>query len=201
MKRAILGLAMGLLFLFVPVQLLAQDGLFLGGHLNGTAYSPEEIGEIDEDSDTETGYGFSGIVGYGFGAIAPYAKVSWASMSGDDESNDEAPDLIHLDIGARLSLPLAALVPYINAAYTIQRLQMDYGDSTLKANGSGFTGGVGLQILFGSLALDAAINVTSGEFTELEFNDQTQDLEDANNTTTRFDIGLVFFTGGGDEER
>jgi hypothetical protein len=200
MKRGILGLALGLLFLLVPAQLLAQDGLFLGGHLNGTAYSPEDISELDEDSDTETGYGLSGIVGYGFGAIGVYAKGSGAIMTGDDEeASEDDPMFYHLDIGARLSLPIAALVPYINAAYTFQRLSQDIGDQSFTAKGSGLTGGAGIQLLFGSLALDAALNVTAGEFSEVEFNGQTQELEDATNTTVRFDVGLVFFLGGGDE--
>lgn len=199
MKRTYLGLGFGLLFLLVPMHLTAQQGLFLGGYLNGTAFSPDAIDEIDEDSETESGYGFSGIAGYSFGAIAPFAKLSWATMSGDEDGNDDGPALVHLDVGARLSLPLAALVPYINAAYTFQQIRQDFQGETYKVKGSGITGGVGLQILFGQIALEAALNVTSGKFTEVEYGDQSMDIEEADNTTTRFDLGVVFFTGGNDD--
>lgn len=191
MKRAALGLALGAAFLFLPGLTLAQQsGLFLGAAFNGSALS------FEDSEDTENGGGVSAIIGYGAGTIAPYARLSAASMSAsEDDDGDNDYVLGFLDLGARAGFPVGGLVPYLNGAFTVQLARFDVGDDTADYSGTGFTFGGGLLYFFGSAALDASVSVTSGKFTELSYGDESVGIE-TETTTARLDIGVTFFTRG-----
>lgn len=194
MKRAIMGSTLIVAYLLVPGQAAAQQGLFYGAAGNYSILS------VENSDSNETGLGATGLIGYGLGMIAPYAKLVYGSISSDGDSDDGSYTLIQGEAGARVNFPQESFTPFVNGGLAYQRLSGDSGGETYTVSGSGFVFGAGiLYFLGGTMALEAALNVLSGSFSNSEYAGQSRDI-DISNTTYRVDLGVTVFTGPDGQE-
>jgi hypothetical protein len=158
-------------------------GFMLNGHLNGSALSVE--GE-----NTESGGGLGLKLGYGFtDAIAIVAALDGAIINGED-GDDYA--LGHFDLGLQFNLlgPASAFRPYALIAFSSRAAIMDVDGDDLNLTGTGPTFGGGFRYFFRpALAVDVALSLTGGGFSEAEFKGQTEEL-DVDARSSRFNVGL-----------
>lgn len=183
------------LLLMAATPALAQrsstNGFNIGLHLNGSSITIEEFGFDDE---TNSGGGGGLVLGYGFGERAAlYLNFDGAAINADEA--DEYT-LGHGDLGVLLHFgsPYAALRPYVDLGLTgrVATFQTDIGDVNI--SGGALTVGGGLKYFFTpGLALDAALKLSFGQFTEVELNGRTADIDDIDANTGRFNIGLVWY--------
>lgn len=188
--------------LLAPVVAEAQSrpsGLWLNGHLNGSTFQSDGLPE------PETGGG----MGFGAGwAITPgvmvFMHVDGAMMPG--ETSDSNYRLGHADLGLRLSANLGTWAPYVVVAGTARTMRWEdvavpgpfgpvYYDMTLR--GGAATGGIGLQkMITRKLAVDGALLVTRGKFSEGEVDERPVVLETYEADTGRLVIGLSWYSRG-----
>lgn len=176
-------------------------GLMLNAHLSGNGITISEEGDED-DSETESGAGLGFMVGYGFSeSLALYLNVDGAAVKYEDEEDGDERALGHADLGVRFSFggSGSALRPYLNAAISGVSESYEPGDDVeITISGGGVTVGGGLQYFFSrSLALDAALQGTFGNFSEIEIEgaDAEVDLQDeidADFTSARLQLGLTW---------
>lgn len=158
----------------------STSGFMLNAHLAGTS-----IGGTVEDAESESGGGIGLAVGYGFNErVTLLLNVDAARMEyedGEDEDLDDGEyDLATADLALRFSFGGTAqkLRPYVTTGFT-GVVMGDEGDGLeLSTSGGGITLGGGLEyFLTPSLALDAALNVTTGSFTTVELDGDEEDLD------------------------
>lgn len=151
-----------------------------------------------EDTETQTGGGLGLGLGYGFGErFALVINLDAASVTSDDaDAGDEDLALAHFDIGGRLNFgsTASAIRPYVNAFISGVAEGEGEGDDAVVISGGGFTVGGGLQYFFSpSLALDAALQGTFGEFTKIQVGDESAEIdEDFKFTTARLQLGVTW---------
>lgn len=158
----------------------STSGFMLNAHLTGTSLS----GTVD-DSDAESGGGVGLALGYGFNErITLLLNVDASRMEyeeGEDEDLDDGEfDLATADLALRLNFgnPGQRLRPYVTTGFTGVVMGDETEDVELAIAGGGITLGGGLEYFFTrSLALDAALNVTTGSFTTVEVDDEEEDLD------------------------
>jgi opacity protein-like surface antigen len=183
----------------LSAQASKNAGFMLNAHLSGNSIQ-WDLGEIDPDAETdaETGGGFGVGLGYGFGErFAVIVNLDAATVSYPDDNEDDGERaLVHFDIGGRFNFgsTASALRPYVNAAITGVAEGEGEGDEQVLVSGSGFSVGGGLQYFFTpSLALDAGLQGTFGNFTEVTLGDESTELdEDISFTTARLQLGVTW---------
>lgn len=156
------------------------SGFMLNAHLTGAS-----VAGTVEDSESESGGGIGLALGYGFNErVTLLLNVDASRMeyaNGEDGDLDDGEyDLATADLALRFSFggPERKLRPYVTTGFT-GLVQADEADDVeLAISGGGITLGGGLEYFFTrSLALDAALNVTSGSFTMFEVDDEEEDLD------------------------
>lgn len=179
----------------VQAQRSNTRGLFLNAHLNATT-----IGYDQDDFDTQTGGGLGVQFGYGVSnLVALFLGVDGSVMSNEDV--EDAFTLAHVDVGAQFNFgkPRSAARPYGVIALTFRQATFDLGEGNrafeVDFSGGGLTLGGGLKYFFSrAVALDVGLNLTFGEFTDVEVGGVTvQDALDLNATSGRFVVGLSWF--------
>lgn len=156
------------------------SGFMLNAHLTGTSLA----GTV-EDADAESGAGFGLAAGYGFNErVTLLLNVDAARMEyeeGEDEDLDDGEfDLATADLALRFNFgtPAQKLRPYVTTGFTGVVMGDEAEELELSISGGGITLGGGLEYFFTpSLALDAALNVTTGSFTTVELDDEEEDLD------------------------
>lgn len=207
----ILAATTGALLLAAPSAALAQSavtstapassskGFFLGGHLNGSSVTADDLSE-----DARSGGGAGLHLGWGFTPrLALFSELTVASL--DDEEGGTV-GFGHFDIGVRYAFtsPTRRLVPSIEAAITGRSLAQDdsdLGDGTtgdVSLSGAGFTIGGGVQYYVRpTVALGAAIKWTGGKFSKAEVDGTEIDDLDIDATSARFNIGVTWYPMAG----
>jgi hypothetical protein len=182
----------------------APTKFFIGAALNGSAVQSDDL----TDGDVESGGGLGLQLGYAFTPkFALFVDGVGASMSPDV---GESYGLGHFDIGARwqFSNPSRALVPFVDVALTGRAAVQedvtfydDFGNSEtgdLSLSGAGFSFGGGLNYHFTPrFALSTGLRWTVGEMSRVKFNNVSVDDLELDATTTRFNLGFVWYPRGG----
>lgn len=157
----------------------STSGFMLNAHVTGTSLA----GTVD-DSDAQSGAGIGLAVGYGFNErVTLLLNVDAARMEYEDEDADQDDgefDLATADLALRFNFgsPAQKLRPYVTTGFTGVVQADEAEDIELAISGGGITLGGGLEYFFTpSLALDAALNVTTGSFTTVELDDEEEDLD------------------------
>ena len=170
-------------------------GIFLNAHLNATT-----IGYDDDDFNTQSGGGLGIQFGYGVSNLVTlFIGVDGSVMSSEDVDGSYA--LAHVDLGSQFNFgkPRSAVRPYGVIALTFRQATFDLegGNQNVEIDfsGGGLTLGGGLKYFFSrAVALDVGLNLTFGEFTDVQVGGVTvQDALDLNATSGRFMVGLSWF--------
>ncbi|HSA56173.1 MAG TPA: outer membrane beta-barrel protein [Gemmatimonadaceae bacterium] len=179
--------------------------LFLGLSLGGTSL---ELEDPDDEFGTarEQGGGASFRLGYGFTSLfALYIEGAAASI----DSEGETFELAHGDIGARFHFgnPSRAFIPFLDLAFTARAIAVDDfvlfdGQGTqigdLEISGSGISFGGGLLWFFNpKWALDVGLQVTTGEFDTIKFDNISLSGLEIDATSARLKMGVSWFPMSG----
>jgi opacity protein-like surface antigen len=181
----------------LDAQVSKNSGFMLNVHLAGNSIKWDVEGE---DTETETGGGLGLGLGYGFGErFALVVNLDAASVSSDGEgAEDEDLALAHFDIGGRLNFgsTASAVRPYLNVAFSgvAEGTTNEDADENVTISGAAYTLGGGLQYFFSPrFALDAALQGSFGEFTQIQVGDESTEFdEDVKFTTARLQLGVTW---------
>ena len=169
-------------------------GIFLNAHLNAAS-----IGYDEDEFDTQTGGGLGVQIGYGVSnLITLFLGVDGSVMSNDDV--EDSFTLTHVDLGAQFNLgkPRSAARPYGVIALTFRQATFEFDNANapeVDFSGGGLTLGGGLKyFLSRALALDVGLNLTFGQFSDVEVGGVTiNNALDINATSGRLAVGLSWF--------
>jgi hypothetical protein len=177
------------------------SGLFLGLGLNGSSIQSDDL-----SSNTESGGGLAGELGYGFTRhFALFINTSAARIS----STTGDFDLGHFDVGARWNFasPSRSIAPFLDVAYGGRAAmesdvvlydetgQPHQGDLSIIGTGLSFGGGLN-YFVSPSWALGGALKWTTGEFSRVQFDKVSVDGFEIDATSARFNLGFTWFPGG-----
>jgi hypothetical protein len=178
--------------------------LFLGAALNGSSIKFE-----GESAPTETGGGLSLQLGYGFTPKFALFLEGSAGPIEPEDAGDEKWTLGHFDIGARYHFGSSAskVRPFLEAALTGRSLMAtdaDFDDDPTTApsevtfSGAGFTVGGGLLYFFNpKWAFNGGVKWTTGEFSTVKVDNVSVTGFEADATSARINLGVVWFPKGG----
>lgn len=179
----------------------STKGLFLGVHLNGSAVNIDDL-----SPDTESGGGIGVHAGYGF--TPNLALVLEATAARLDLEGDETM-LAHVDLSLRYAFtsPTRRFVPYVEAGYAGRALaandvmwvedDMIY-EADLSLSGAGPSLGGGFHYyLSPTLAFGAGLKWMGGEFDEITIDDVSVSGLGLDASSTRVNLTLTWFPGGG----
>ncbi|MGB3543704.1 outer membrane beta-barrel protein [Rubrivirga sp.] len=150
--------------------------------------------EDDFDQD-DSGGGISVRLGYGFSPVFTlYLGVSGATVDGD--TNGVIRDEYRFaagEIGARLNLNRgSAWRPYLDVS--LRGVTASDDDVELEFTGGGVAFGGGLAYFVSpTVALDAAVRIGGGEFSEVDFGVIAFDLEESGYGEGRFSLGITAY--------
>jgi hypothetical protein len=174
-------------------------GWFLGIGLHFSGINADDLSE-----DTEVGTGAFLQAGFGFTPrLALFLEGSGAQM--DSEDSDETWMLSHGDLGLRYHFwaPGRRFVPFVEGAVsgwagTDDDAEFGTQRGELEITGAGLTFGGGFLYYFTNrLALAGHLKFTRGEFNSVRFENVTVDGFDIDATSTRVNLGVSWFLGGG----
>ena len=172
--------------------------LMLSLALNGTSIDSDDI-----DAESESGGGFNAQVGWGFTPMFTLlAGVGGARMGGEEDDFV----LVHFDILGRFNFrsPNHALVPFVEVGFSGRVAGQDDVDISanggppqtvdLEMAGGAFTFGGGVNYFVSQwVALGANIQVSTGEFTEVEFDNVTIEGFEIDVTSARLNLGVTMY--------
>lgn len=197
MKRTIVLPALLAGVLFSAEGAAAQSntrGFMLNAHVTGAS-----LGGTPEGAELDSGAGLGAALGYGFNDLLTlYVNVdaqAFEHADGDAEDGDDGQyGGATVDLGLRVNFgnETQRLRPYLNTALT----GVGFGDEVegleLVTGGAGLTLGGGLQYFFArSLAVDGALNFSTGSLTTVEYDGQEADLDEGIGFNhTRVQLGL-----------
>jgi hypothetical protein len=203
MKRSVSTLvllaALAAFFVAAPVhaQRSTTRGLNVGAHLGGASLKVED-GETRDD-----GAGGGIHVGYGFNRIVTLMlQIDGAGFMLDEGTIQGEWTMAHIDLGARFNFAstLRRWVPYLQASVTGRGVTVKdpivngREESDVTFGGGGFSGGGGLLVyLKETLALEAQLMITGGEFTEIKVNNVTVSGLEIDAASSRFNLGLSWW--------
>ena len=172
------------------------------GLMLGLSFDASSIRSDDLNSSTESGPGVAGTLGWGFTKnFALVIDASGARIS----SLDGDYDLAHVDVGGRWHfVNRSALVPFVEVGYAGRAARKQ--DAILSdGNGNTYTGelsilGTGVSAGGGfeyfptpGLALGGSFKWTSGQFTQVKFDNVTIDGFTLDATSARFNMGFTWY--------
>jgi hypothetical protein len=172
-------------------------GFNLGAHLGGSSLKVE-------DGDTRDDGAGGGIhVGYGFNrVIMLFLQIDGAGFMLDEGTIQGEWTMAHVDLGARFHFAssLRRWVPYLQGSLTGRGVAVQdpvvENDEVEEVGfaGGGFSGGGGLLFyLKETLALEAQLMVTGGEFNEFKINNVTVSGLEIDATSSRFNLGVSWW--------
>lgn len=176
-----------------PEEAYSTEGFSIGLHLNGTSWHLDEPDLDLEGSDSGGGLGFG--LSYGVSHLVTlFLNLDGASIDPDE---GETYSLGHGDLGARFTFgaPASQLKPFAQIALTGAGAELEIGRNTIQLRGGGLTLGGGLlYFLSPAWALDAGLDLTFGNLTEVEVNNLTADI-DVKARTSRLNAGVRWYPG------
>lgn len=179
----------------LDAQVSKNSGFLLNLHLAGNSI---ESKLNDAESERESGSGFGLGLGYGFGERFALVINLDAGTISSDEEDEPGLVLAHFDIGGRLNFgsTASALRPYVHAAFSgvAEGVSGEPGGEDVIFTGAGYTVGGGLQYFFSPrLALDAGLQGSFGEFTQIQEGDESAELDEGVEfTTARLQLGVTW---------
>jgi hypothetical protein len=172
------------------------------GLMLGLSFDASSIRSDDLNSSTESGPGVAGTLGWGFTKnFALVIDASGARIS----SLDGDYDLAHVDLGGRWHfVNRSALVPFVEVGYAGRAARKqdailsDGNGNTytgeLSILGSGVSAGGGFEYFpTPGLALGGSFKWTSGQFTQVKFDNVTIDGFKLDATSARFNMGFTWY--------
>ena len=171
-------------------------GLLVGLFLNGSSIDSDDL------DGSNTGGGISGQLGWGFTPMFTIlVGASGAQMSDDPE--DFA--LVHLDFLGRFNFRSGehAFVPFLEVGMSARAAGQD--DAVIGVNGSSQTGDLemaGGAFTFGggfhyfvapTVALGANLQISTGKFSTVEFDDVEVEGLELDATSSRLNVGLTWY--------
>lgn len=176
-----------------PEKTYSTRGFSIGLHLGGTSWHLDEPDLDLEGSDNGGGLGFG--VSYGVSDLVTLLlNLDGASI---DPDRGETYSLGHADLGVRFTFgaPAKKFKPFAQVALTGAGAELEIGRNTIQLRGGGLTLGGGLlYFLSPAWALDAGLDLTFGNLTEVEVNNVTVDI-DVNARTSRLNAGVRWYPG------
>lgn len=176
-----------------PDDTYSTKGFSIGFHFNGTSWRLDEPDLDLEGSDSGGGVGFS--FGYGVSDLVTlFLNLDGASI---DPDVGERYSLGHADLGARFTFgaPANKFRPFAQVALTGAGAEQEIGTTTIQLRGGGLTlGGGVLYFLSPAWAIDAGLDLTFGNLTEVEVNNISADI-DVNARTSRLNGGVRWYPG------
>jgi len=178
----------------LDAQVSKNSGFLLNLHLAGNSTTWDLP---DTENETATGGGLGLGLGYGFGErFALVVNLDAANVKFDNDEDDGEHALVHFDLGGRLNFgsTASAVRPYVNAFISGVAEGEGEGDEAVIISGGGFSVGGGLQYFFSpSFALDAALQTSFGEFTQIQVGDESTEIdEDFKFRTARLQLGVTW---------
>lgn len=184
----------------LPVNASAEartEGFFISPRLYAASLTLEDADE------TDGGGGLGLRLGYGFNkTVAVFVAFEGAGIDSGEEDIagvDEDYGLGSFDLGAQFSLlPSNAVNPFLRvglngtaAVFDVARLD---SDDDPRFSGGGLTLGGGAEFrLSDTLGLEAALDLTGGQFNEIEgFGFSTTNFDEIDFGTARLGLGLVW---------
>lgn len=184
-----------------PLPRTNTSGLMLG-----LSFDASRIRSDDLNSTAESGPGVAALIGWGvtknFAFILDASGARISSINGDY-------DLGHVDVGGRWHfVNRTAFVPFAEIGYAgriaTKRgaiLSDDTGNTytgDLSILGGGVSLGGGLEyFVTPGIALGGAFKWTSGQFTQVKFDNVTVDGLELDATSARFNMGFTWYPMGG----
>ena len=176
------------------------------GLMLGLAFDASRIRSDDLNSTTESGPGVAALLGWGvtknFALILDASGARISSLAGDY-------DLAHVDVGGRWHfVNRSAFVPFVEVGYAGRAaMKQDAilsdgqgntytGDLSIMGGGVSLGGGLEYFVTSG-IALGGAFKWTSGQFTQVRFDNVTVDGLDVDATSARFNMGFTWYPMGG----
>ncbi len=153
------------------------------GFMAGLHAVPMGLDGVGTEAFEEEGMGLGLTLGYGFNErIALYATVDAGYIEYDPDNpaaRGEDYESVTVDFGARMSFggEYRRMRPYINAAITGVSTLDEAEVGTIITSGGGVTVGGGLQYFYRRRwSFNAAVQLTSGEFTEVDVDDDREEF-------------------------
>ena len=176
------------------------------GLMLGLSFDASRIRSDDLNSTTESGPGVAALLGWGvtknFAFILDASGARISSLDGDY-------DLAHVDIGGRWHfVNRSGFVPFVEVGYA-GRMATKQGAILSDGQGNSYTGdlsilgggvslGGGLEyFVTPGIALGGAFKWTSGQFTQVKFDNVTVDGLELDATSARFNMGFTWYPMGG----
>ena len=176
------------------------------GLMLGLSFDGSRIRSDDLNSTAESGPGAAALIGWGvtknFALIIDASGARISSLAGDY-------DLGHVDIGGRWHfVNRSAFVPFVDVGYaaraaTKQGAIMSDGQGNtytgdLSILGGGVSLGGGLEyFVTPGIALGGAFKWTTGQFTQVRFDNVTVDGLQVDATSARLNMGFTWYPMGG----
>lgn len=158
--------------------------------------------DIDGTFSTAFGSGVGAMVGYGFSRmLTGFVSLDVARQNVTSEDVEGNFALVHLEVGARLNIPMASprTVPYASAAIGRRGLgaQATHGEfdepHPFSLSGTVLTLGGGVQHFFSpQMALDAGLNLGFGSFSQFDDDGDKYRLDVDGSTSVRLKVGLTW---------
>lgn len=158
--------------------------------------------DIDGTFSTAFGSGVGAMVGYGFSPmLTGFLSLDVAKQDVTSEDVQGNFGLVHLEIGARLNLPVrnSKTVPYASVAIGRRGLgaQATHDEfdepHPFSLSGTVFTLGAGVQhFLSPKMAIDAGLALGFGSFSQFDDDGDKYDLDVNGSTSTRLKVGVTW---------
>ena len=199
---------LGLVMLGAATPVLAQGagmerskttGFMLGVGLNGTSV------KFEDDDEPDSGSGLTLQLGYGFTPrVTGIADFSGVVLDGDPGEGEVS--LAQVFLGARIQFGNSSKrwIPYIDLGLGARELGQKNAQfcnpgcttSDISFSGGAFMFGGGVSYYATrKLAVTGALNWAIGEFSDYRVDDITISGFEADATTSRFNLGIVWFPG------
>ena len=188
-----------------PIQPAPHARTNTSGLMLGLSFDASSIRSDDLNSSRESGPGAAALLGWGvtknFAFILDASGARISSLAGDY-------DLGHVDIGGRWHfVNRSAFVPFVEVGYagrvaTKQDAILSdaqgntyTGDLSILGGGVSFGGGLEYFVTPG-IALGGAFKWTTGQFTQVKFDNVTVDGLQVDATSARFNMGFTWYPMG-----
>ena len=175
------------------------------GFMFGLSFDASSIRSDDLNSSRESGPGAAALLGWGvtknFAIILDASGARISSLAGDY-------DLGHVDLGGRWHfVNRSAFVPFVEVGYagrvatkqdailSDEQGNTYTGDLSILGGGVSFGGGLEYFVTPG-IALGGAFKWTTGQFTQVKFDNVTVDGLRVDATSARFNMGFTWYPMG-----